>query len=69
MFCKVYYASGFKNGRTSAETIENFVGCKITDDYRGIVFTFGEASNPQQIERALSDIEDIKIVNTKPMIF
>ena len=64
MLCKVYYRNSYHN---NAETIDNFISCEC--EGKGITFTFGDPASPTKIERALIDIEDVKIFNTKPMIF
>lgn len=69
MFCKIYYTKHFRNGHTASEAFYNFMSCKITEDGNGVEFKFGTTENLQCIVRALSDIEDIVIQTTNPMIF
>lgn len=67
MFCKVYYKPDYNMGRTSTETISNFLSCSY-DGGKGMVFKFGDLKSPTEIIRRIYDIEDIKIFNENPMI-
>ena len=67
MFCKIYYTRSY--GHTQSECFDNFIGCNLTEDGKGITFTYGEISEPKSAIRRVPDIEDIKIFATNPLIF